>query len=73
MIFFKVEKQKAILVSGHFNPIHKWHLGYFNNAKTIAVKLFVIVNNDHQQALKGSKEFQDEKECMIIVSNIKSR
>ena len=32
----------------------------------------MIVNNDHQRALKGSKEFQDENECMIIVSNIKA-
>ena len=57
-----MEKQKAIIVSGYFNPIHKGHLEYFNNAKTIADKLYVIVNNDHQRALKGSKEFQDEAE-----------
>ena len=67
-----MEKQKAIIVSGYFNPIHKGHLEYFNNAKAIADKLFVIVNNDHQRALKGSKEFQDENERMIIVSNIKA-
>jgi len=65
-------KKKAIIVSGYFNPIHKGHLEYFNNAKAIADELFVIVNNDHQRALKGSKEFQDEEERMIIVSNIKS-
>tara|TARA_B110000259_G_C13852171_1_gene337284 strand:- start:292 stop:645 length:354 start_codon:yes stop_codon:yes gene_type:complete len=40
-------------------------------AKAIVDKLFVIVNNYHQRALKGSKEFQDENERMIIVSNIK--
>ena len=67
-----MRKQKAIIVSGYFNPIHKGHLEYFNNAKAIADKLFVIVNNDHQRALKGSKEFQDENERMIIVSNIKA-
>ena len=67
-----MKKQKAIIVSGYFNPIHKGHLEYFNNAKAIADQLFVIVNNDHQRALKGSKEFQDEKERMIIVSNIKA-
>ena len=66
-----MEKQKAIIVSGYFNPIHKGHLEYFNNAKAMADKLFVIVNNDHQRELKGSKEFQDENERMIIVSNIK--
>ena len=32
----------------------------------------MIVNNDHQRKLKGSKEFQDENERMIIVSNIKA-
>ena len=67
-----MKKQKAIIVSGYFNPIHKGHLEYFNNAKALADKLFVIVNNDHQRELKGSKEFQDEKERMIIVSNIKA-
>jgi D-beta-D-heptose 7-phosphate kinase/D-beta-D-heptose 1-phosphate adenosyltransferase len=67
-----MSKQKTIIVSGYFNPIHKGHLEYFNNAKAIADKLFVIVNNDHQRELKGSKEFQDENERMIIVSNIKS-
>jgi D-beta-D-heptose 7-phosphate kinase/D-beta-D-heptose 1-phosphate adenosyltransferase len=67
-----LSKQKAIIVSGYFNPIHKGHLEYFNNAKTKADKLFVIVNNDHQRALKGSREFQDENERMIIVSNIKA-
>ena len=67
-----MKKQKAIIVSGYFNPIHKGHLEYFNNAKAIADQLFVIVNNDYQRALKGSKEFQDENERMIIVSNIKT-
>ena len=57
--FFQMSKQKAIIVSGYFNPIHKGHLEYFNNAKAMADQLFVIVNNDHQRELKGSKEFQD--------------
>ena len=67
-----MSKQKAIIVSGYFNPIHKGHLEYFNNAKALADQLFVIVNNDHQRELKGSKEFQKEDERMIIVSNIKA-
>ena len=65
-------KKKAIIVSGYFNPIHKGHLEYFQNAKKLADKLFVIVNSDHQRSLKGSKEFQDEQERIFIVSNIKS-
>lgn len=63
-------KQKAIIVSGYFNPIHKGHIEYFQNAKKNGDKLFVIVNNDFQRALKGSKEFQDEKERVFIVSSL---
>ena len=65
-------KPKAIIVSGYFNPIHKGHLEYLNNAKAMADVLFVIVNSDYQRALKGSKEFQKEDERMIIVSNIRA-
>ena len=64
--------EKAIIVSGYFNPIHKGHLEYFNSAKSMADKLFVIVNSDLQRKLKGSKEFQDENERLFIVQNIKS-
>ena len=67
-----MKKKKAIIVSGYFNPIHKGHLEYFNNAKALADELFVIVNNDYQRELKGSKEFQKEDERVIIVSNIKA-
>jgi D-beta-D-heptose 7-phosphate kinase/D-beta-D-heptose 1-phosphate adenosyltransferase len=65
-------RKKAIIVSGYFNPIHKGHLEYFNNAKALADELFVIVNSDLQRALKGSKEFQKEDERLFIVQNIKA-
>lgn len=63
--------KKAIIVSGYFNPIHKGHIEYFNHAKAMGDQLIVIVNNDYQRKLKGSKKFQDEKERVYIVSNIK--
>ena len=65
-------RKKAVIVSGYFNPIHKGHLEYFNNAKMHADELIVIVNNDVQRALKGSQEFQSEEERVLIVSNIKA-
>ena len=67
-----MNKKKGIIVSGYFNPIHKGHIEYFNQAKALADELFVIVNNDSQRILKGSKEFQKEQERIFIVSNIKS-
>ncbi|MDA9311381.1 adenylyltransferase/cytidyltransferase family protein [Polaribacter sp.] len=65
-------KKKAIIVSGYFNPIHKGHIAYFNNAKSLCDVLFVIVNSDLQRGLKGTKEFQKEAERLFIVQNIKA-
>lgn len=67
-----MNKPKAIIVSGYFNPIHKGHIEYFKNAKKFADKLIVIVNNDKQRILKGSKEFMLEDERLFIVQNIKA-
>jgi len=64
-------KEKAIIVSGYFNPIHKGHLEYFENAKSHGELLFVIVNSDYQRELKGSKKFQDENERLFIVSSLR--
>ena len=66
------KKKKAIIVSGYFNPIHKGHLEYINNAKALADELFVIVNSDYQRELKGSKEFQSEEERLLIIQNLKA-
>jgi cytidyltransferase-like protein len=63
-------KKKAVIVSGYFNPLHKGHIEYFNNAKLNCDQLFVIVNNDLQRILKGSKEFQDEKERLLIIQSL---
>jgi cytidyltransferase-like protein len=65
-------ENKAIIVSGYFNPIHKGHIQYFNKAKDKGDKLIVIVNSDYQRELKGSIEFQKEDERFFIVQNIKS-
>ena len=63
--------EKVIIVSGYFNPLHKGHIEYFNNAKSQGDKLFVIVNSDLQRALKGSKEFMKQDERLCIVENLK--
>ena len=66
-----MEKKKAVIVSGYFNPLHKGHLELFRKAKEGADKLWVIVNSDLQRELKGSKEFMDELERKEIVESIR--
>ena len=63
--------KKLVIVSGYFNPLHKGHLELFHRAKGYGHKLFVIVNSDHQRELKGSKEFQDEIERLMIIRNLR--
>jgi len=63
-------KSKAIIVSGYFNPLHKGHIELFHKAKANGDKLFVIINNDRQRALKGSKEFMLETERVLILNEL---
>ena len=63
-----MSKPKAIIVSGYFNPLHKGHLELFKKAKEVGDELWVIVNSDLQRELKGSKEFMDQEERLLIVS-----
>ena len=65
-----MSKPKAIIVSGYFNPLHKGHLELFEKAKASGDELWVIVNSDLQRELKGSKDFMDQDERLLIVSSI---
>jgi D-beta-D-heptose 7-phosphate kinase/D-beta-D-heptose 1-phosphate adenosyltransferase len=62
--------KKAVIVSGYFNPLHKGHLELFRKAKEIGDLLIVIVNNDLQRELKGSKFFQDQNERIEIIREL---
>tara|TARA_B100000886_G_scaffold195123_1_gene134420 strand:+ start:4550 stop:4972 length:423 start_codon:yes stop_codon:yes gene_type:complete len=64
-------KKNAVIVSGYFNPLHKGHIEYFKLAKKEGDYLFVIVNNDIQRNLKGSKKFMLEEERKIIIKELR--
>jgi len=66
-----MKKEKAIIVSGYFNPIHIGHLDLFKKAKSLGDKLWVIVNSDFQRELKGSEAFMSDTERLEIVKAIK--
>ena len=65
-----MKKQKLIIVSGYFNPLHKGHLELFDKAKSYGDLLWVIVNSDLQRELKGSSYFMDQDERLIIIESI---
>lgn len=64
--------KRLVIASGYFNPIHIGHIEYLNLAKKKGDQLIVIINNDNQRKLKGSKFFMNEIERESIVANIKS-
>jgi D-beta-D-heptose 7-phosphate kinase/D-beta-D-heptose 1-phosphate adenosyltransferase len=56
------------IISGYFNPLHTGHLDYIESAKRQCGFLYVIVNNDSQVRLKGSKLFMDAESRRRIVA-----
>lgn len=67
-----MEKTKTlVIVSGYFNPIHKGHIEYLKRSKELGDFLYVIVNNEHQRELKGSKAFMIDEERKIVLESIR--
>jgi D-beta-D-heptose 7-phosphate kinase/D-beta-D-heptose 1-phosphate adenosyltransferase len=67
-----MEKIKTLVIaSGYFNPVHKGHIDYLTQSKELGDKLFVIVNNDTQRQMKGSKEFMSEDERKLVIQTLK--
>lgn len=57
-----------VVISGYFNPIHVGHLDYMEEASKLGDRLIVIINNDEQVKIKGSKPFMNEKDRARIVA-----
>ena len=63
----KMKKEKVVIVSGYFDPLHVGHLEYLQMASQLGDKLLVIINNDEQAILKKGEAFMSEKDRMEIV------
>ena len=59
-----------VIASGYFNPVHKGHIDYLTQSKELGDKLFVILNNDQQREMKGSKEFMNEDERKLFIETL---
>ena len=66
-----VKTRTLVIASGYFNPVHKGHIEYLTRSKELGDKLFVIVNNDTQREMKGSKEFMNEEERKLVIETLK--
>lgn len=62
-----MKKEKIIIASGYFDPLHIGHLEYFRMAKKLGDVLVVIVNNSKQCHLKKADEFMQERDRMEMV------
>ena len=63
-------KELIVAVSGYFDPLHVGHLEYFQLAKQLGDKLYVIVNNDFQAVLKKQTSFMNENDRLEIIKSL---
>lgn len=63
-------KELIVAVSGYFDPLHIGHLEYFQLAKQLGDKLYVIVNNDVQAVLKKQISFMNENDRLEIIKSL---
>tara|TARA_B100000401_G_C52467156_1_gene559345 strand:- start:93 stop:518 length:426 start_codon:yes stop_codon:yes gene_type:complete len=63
-------KELIVAVSGYFDPLHVGHLEYFQLAKQLGDKLYVIVNNDAQAVLKKQTSFMNENDRLEIIKSL---
>ncbi len=66
-----MDKEKIIVASGYFDPIHAGHLVYLRLAKQLGGKLIVILNNNYQCVLKKGKPFMKQEERAEILKAIR--
>ena len=66
----KQHKEIIVAVSGYFDPLHVGHLEYFQLAKQLGDKLYVIVNNDVQAVLKKQTSFMNENDRLEIIKSL---
>ena len=69
----KNQGKKIVLANGVFDLLHKGHIIYLKESKSLGDVLFVAVNSDASvRKIKGEKRpIQDEQERLLIVSSIR--
>lgn len=66
-----IMKDKVVLVTGGFDPLHIGHIEYFKSAKKLGDKLIVGLNSDEWLIRKKGKFFMDWNNRASIISELK--
>jgi len=61
------KKDKVVMVSGGFDPIHIGHIRYIQEAKKLGDILIVVINNDNWLKKKKGSEFMKQSERKEII------
>lgn len=61
------KKEKVVMVSGGFDPVHVGHVRLFNEAKKLGDKLIVVINNDNWKRKKRKHVFMPDRERKEII------
>ncbi|MGV8142044.1 MAG: adenylyltransferase/cytidyltransferase family protein [Candidatus Pacearchaeota archaeon] len=60
----------TVAASGYFDPLHKGHIEYLQEAKNLGDRLVVIVNSDLQASLKKGKSFMPQDQRIAIIESL---
>ncbi len=63
-------KQKIVLVTGGFDPLHSGHIAFFQEAKKLGDKLIVGINSDAWLTRKKGQAFMSFSERKTIIENL---
>lgn len=63
-------KEKIVLVTGGFDPLHSGHISFFQEAKKLGDKLIVGINSDAWLTRKKGQAFMSFSERKTIIENL---
>ena len=64
------KKEKIVLVTGGFDPLHSGHIALFQEAKKLGDKLIVGINSDAWLTRKKGQAFMSFSERKTIIDAI---
>jgi len=66
------KKEKVVMVSGGFDPIHPGHVRLFEAAKKLGDKLIVVINNDHWVKKKKGCGFMKASDRAEVIAGFRA-